>query len=104
MSTEVAPDATRATDGLPATRSSTINIVIIALSVLALICVGTLSYCMCKDVKPDPTLLTAFIGLTTGLTSALATLLVNTRSSGGGPIAMRVTNSKRDPVPTAPTK
>lgn len=65
----------------PATSAHIITIVVISIAALALIGVATLSYLLVAERQPDQVLLTAYVGITTGLVGCLSGLLINTRSS-----------------------
>ena len=60
-----------------------ITIVVCGIAVDATIGLLTLSYCLIFGIKPDPTLITAYVGMTGGLFGALSGLLVNTRTTHG---------------------
>jgi hypothetical protein len=68
-----------------------ITIVVCGIAIDATIGILTLSYCLIAKIEPDPTLITAYVGVTSGLFGALTGLLVNTRTThtptnGGGEI------------------
>jgi len=65
----------------PQTHPKIIFLVIGSIALLSLICVSTLSYCLIEHKEYDQTLLTAFVGISTGLLGALSGLLVNTRTA-----------------------
>lgn len=69
----------------PATSAHIITIVVISIAALALIGVATLSYLLIAERQPDQVLLTAYVGITTGLVGCLSGLLINTRSSTHAP-------------------
>ena len=48
-----------------------------------MITIGTLSVMLYMGTKADPTLLTAYVGITTGSIGALTALLANTRTTPG---------------------
>lgn len=58
-----------------------ITIVVCGIAIDATIGLITLSYCLIAGIKPDPTLITAYVGMTGGLFGALSGLLVNTRTT-----------------------
>ena len=62
---------------------NTITIVVIALAVDGFIGMCALAWCLVTNTKPDPTLLTAFCSLTSGLTGVLGGMLMTTRPSTG---------------------
>jgi uncharacterized membrane protein YczE len=68
---------------IPSTSIRIITIVIVAIGLDATIGIGTLSACMLLGLKPDPSLVTAYVGITSGLTGALVGMLSNTRSQPG---------------------
>ncbi len=68
---------------IPATSITIIKIVVSAIAICAIVTVVTLSICMMRGVRADPTLITAYVGITTGSLGALTGLLANTRSTPG---------------------
>ena len=68
---------------IPATSKRIITIVVSTLAICTVITITTLSACVVIGVKPDPTLITAYVGITTGSLGALTGLLANTRSTPG---------------------
>jgi hypothetical protein len=88
----------------PTTNLRIITIVVTAIAIDALLGLATLSYCMIVSLKPDPTLITAYVGLTSGLSGALTGLLVNTRTQERQelPVKTTIENLPNDPVPVAP--
>jgi uncharacterized membrane protein YjjB (DUF3815 family) len=68
---------------LPTTSKGIIKIVVIAIAIGAIACVGSLSFCLIFNVKPEPVILTAFVALTGQLVGSLTGLLINTRSTPG---------------------
>lgn len=84
----------------PATSPKIIVIVVVAIALLAVTCVTTLSWVIIFGVVPDPVLLTAYVGITTGIVGTLAGLLVSTKSATGTqePIQTTVTNTPQNPV------
>ncbi len=62
---------------IPATSKRIITIVVATLAVCSVITITTLSVCVILGVKPDPTLLTAYVGITTGSLGALTGLLLD---------------------------
>ena len=68
---------------IPATSKQIIVIVVIAIAVGAVTCVGTLAWCLLTGTKPDTVILTAFVALTGQLVGSLTGLLVNTRTTPG---------------------
>lgn len=62
-----------------------ITIVVCGIAIDATIGILTLSYCLVVGIKPDPTLITAYVGVTSGLFGALSGLLVNTRTTHAPP-------------------
>lgn len=66
---------------LPTTSIRIITIVVCAIALDATLGLLTLSYCLILGIKPDPTLITAYVGMTGGLFGALSGLLVNTRTA-----------------------
>lgn len=65
-------------DGKPESNSGIIKMVVFALAVDAFIGVGSLGWCLTSGVKPDATLLTAFVGLTSALVGYLGGILSRT--------------------------
>lgn len=65
----------------PSTSAITINIVVCTLSAISLIGVAALAFCSISNITPETTLLTAFVGITTGSIAGLTALLANTRTS-----------------------
>lgn len=65
-------------DGKAESNSGVIKIVVIALAVDAAIGVGALGWCLVSGIKPDATLLTAFVGLTSALVGYLGGILSRT--------------------------
>lgn len=93
---------------IPATNIRIITIVVMAIGIDSTIGLCTLAYCMIAGIRADPTLITAFVGLTSGLSGALTGLLANTRSGSqdglpGHPIETKITNTESQPVPVAET-
>jgi hypothetical protein len=68
---------------IPATSKRIITIVVATLAIVALITIGTLSYCLIFGVHSDPTLLTAYVGIATGSLAGITGLLANTRTTPG---------------------
>jgi len=68
---------------IPATSKLIITIVVSTISTIAVLTIVTLSACVLLGSKPDPTLLTAYVGIATGSITAIIALLANTRSSPG---------------------
>ncbi len=68
---------------IPATSKRIITIVVTTLAIGTVVTVTTLSACVILGVKPDPTLITAYVGITTGFLGALTGLLANTRTTPG---------------------
>lgn len=68
---------------IPATSKTIITIVVCFIGIDTTVGILTLSACLILGLKPDPTLVTAYVGLTSGLTGALIGLLSNTRSTPG---------------------
>lgn len=62
----------------PESNSGVIKMVVFALAVDAAIGVGALGWCLVSGVKPDATLLTAFVGLTSALVGYLGGILSRT--------------------------
>lgn len=62
----------------PESNSGVIKIVVIALAIDALIGVSALGFCLIAGTKPDGTLLTAFVGLTSALVGYLGGILSRT--------------------------
>lgn len=95
----------------PSTSIRIITIVVVGICVNGTIGVVTLSACMVLETKPDPTLVTAYVGLTAALVGALTGLLVNTRTQAGTveptpptpPLPVTVENKPSEPVPTTDT-
>lgn len=65
-------------DGKSESNSGVIKIVVLALAVDAAIGVGALGWCLISEIKPDATLLTAFVGLTSALVGYLGGILSRT--------------------------
>ncbi len=102
---------------IPSTSKRIITIVVATLAICAILTIGTLSVCVIMGAKPDPTLLTAYVGIATGSLAAITGLLANTRTTPGTdadmpkgtlvpdvPTPVQVVNPKSDPVPTVETK
>jgi hypothetical protein len=89
------------TDTAAPNNQRVIQIVVIALAIDGFIGVCALAWCLIQAIKPDPTLLTAFCSLTTGLTGVLGGMLISTRPSSSVQ-EVKVTNEKKEPVPTEP--
>ncbi len=87
---------------LPSTSKRIITIVVVTLSVVAIITISTLSYCMVSGVRPDVTLLTAYVGIATSSLTGIAALLANTRTTPGTDADMPKGTLTPD-VPEAPT-
>ena len=68
---------------IPSTSKRIITIVVVTLAIVAIETISTLSVCMVKGVKLDPTLLTAYVGISTSSLTGIAALLANTRSTPG---------------------
>lgn len=68
---------------IPATSKTIITIVVSFIAVDATIGLLTLSWMLINKITPDNVLVTAYVGLTSGLVGALTGLLANTRSSPG---------------------
>jgi hypothetical protein len=68
---------------IPSTSVRVIAIVVTAIALDAFIGITTLSVCLVMGIKPDPTLITAYVGITGGLVGALTGLLANTRTTPG---------------------
>jgi len=85
----------------PTTNLRIITIVVLSIAANSFIGISTLSYCMVIGLKPDPTLITAYVGITSGLVGALTGLLVNTRTSSAAPAVTPVTVENREPVDVA---
>jgi len=68
---------------IPATSKRIITIVVATLAICTVITIGTLSVCVVLGAKPDPTLITAYVGIATGSLGALTGLLANTRTTPG---------------------
>jgi hypothetical protein len=68
---------------IPATSKRIITIVVSTLALCTVITISTLSACVILGTQPDPTLITAYVGITTGSLGALTGLLANTRSTPG---------------------
>jgi len=62
------------------TNPKIIALVVGTIAVDATVGLLVLSYCLVLGIVPDQVLLTAYIGLTTGLIGTLTGLLINTRS------------------------
>lgn len=62
-----------------------ITIVVVALAIDGFIGTSALAWCLVNNIKPDPTLLTAFVGLTSGLTGVLGGMLMSTRATSTNP-------------------
>ncbi len=89
-------------DQQPQTNQTVIQIVVVALALLAMIGIGSLGYCLVSSTKPDATLLTAFVGLTASLVGYLGGILSRTTPTSSTQ-DVKVTNEKKDPVPTEAT-
>lgn len=63
-----------------------IKMVVFALAVDATIGVGALAYCLATGIKPDATLLTAFVGLTSALVGYLGGILSRTTPTTSTPV------------------
>lgn len=81
------------------------TIVVLSIAVLAGLAVITLAWCMISEIKPEQALLTAFVGIASGLVGALTGLLINTRTSltPGTPndlptINAKIVNTAKDPA------
>ena len=79
------------------------TIVVMAIAVLAALAVGSLAWCMIMGIDSNQVLLTAFVGITSGLVGALTGLLVNTRTphtadDEPSTINANITNPVSDPV------
>jgi hypothetical protein len=98
---------------IPATSKTIIKIVVATIAICAVLTIATLSACVILNVRPDATLLTAYVGITTGSLGALTGLLANTRSTPGTdadmpkatlvpdpPTPVSVVSSVTDPVHT----
>jgi hypothetical protein len=68
---------------IPATSKRIITIVVSTMAIAAVETITTLSIILIKGAKPDPTLLTAYIGIAAASLTGLTALLANTRSSPG---------------------
>ncbi len=101
---------------IPATSKRIITIVVGTLALCAMLTIGTLSVCIIMGTKPDPTLLTAYVGIATGSLAAITGLLANTRTTPGTdadmpkgtivpdpPTPVQVVNAPEAPVPTVET-
>lgn len=89
---------------IPATSKRIITIVVSTIAICAVVTITTLSTCVILNVKPDATLLTAYVGITTGALGALTGLLANTRSTPGTDADMpKVTTSTTTSTETATT-
>lgn len=91
----------------PTTNLRIITIVVLSIATDSLIGIATLAYCMVIQIKPDPTLITAFVGITSGLVGALTGLLVNTRTQTehgtNNPVSVQVENKgEKEAIPTDP--
>ena len=95
---------------IPATSKRIITIVVATIAVAALITITTLSVCMILGSKPDPTLMTAYVGIATGSLAALTALLANTRTTPGtdadmpkGTMTSTTTSTETTETPKTPT-
>lgn len=68
---------------IPATSKRIITIVVATIAICAVVTITSLSICVVLNVSPNTTLLTAYVGITTGALGALTGLLANTRSTPG---------------------
>ena len=68
---------------IPSTSKRIITIVVATLSILAIMTIATLSMVMIMGVKPDPIVLTAYVGIAGSSLTGLTALLANTRTSPG---------------------
>lgn len=84
-------------DGKTESNGGVIKIVVVALAVDAAIGVGSLGWCLVTGVKPDATLLTAFVGLTSALVGYLGGILSRTT-----PTASTAAESKPTGTVTVP--
>jgi hypothetical protein len=93
---------------IPSTSKRIITIVVVTLAIVALITITTLSICMILGTKPDPTLLTAYVGIATSSLTGIAALLANTRSTPGSdadmPKGTLTPDTPNTPEPPTPVK
>jgi len=101
---------------LPSTSKRIITIVVATLAIISILTIGTLSVILIMGAKPDPTLLTAYVGIAGSSLTGLTALLANTRSTPGTdtdmpkgtiiqdtPTPVQVVNQPSEPVPTEET-
>lgn len=83
-----------------ATSPKIIAVVVVSIAMLALVGVCTLSWCIIMEKQPDPVLLTAYVGITTGIVGTLSGMLISTKSNSttAEPVATTVTNTPQNPV------
>jgi hypothetical protein len=90
---------------IPATSKGIIKIVVWTLAVVAIMTILTLSICVIMGAKPDPTLLTAYVGIATGSLAGITGLLANTRTTPGTDADMpKGTLTPDAPEPPTPVK
>lgn len=65
-------------DGKPQSNESMIKMVVFAVALDATVGVIVLGWCLLSGIKPDPTLLTAYVGLTGTLSGYLGGMLTKT--------------------------
>lgn len=86
----------------PESNQGVIKIVVIFIALNGFVGMSALAWCLVTNTKPDATLLTSFVGLTASFGSFLGGMLVRTTPSSAVQ-DVKVTNEKKDPVPTKPT-
>lgn len=84
----------------PATSPKIIVIVVVSISLLAIVSVLTLSWTIISGASPDPVLLTAYVGITTGIVGTLSGMLISTKSNptNAEPVPTTITNTPGNPV------
>lgn len=87
-----------------ATNPKIIAVVVVSIAILSLACVLTLSWTIISGAQPDPVLLTAYVGITTGIVGTLSGMLISTKSNptNSEPTPTVITNTPQNPVNVEP--
>ncbi len=85
---------------MPTTNIKVIVIVVSAISILAVIGMGALAYCLIFSVPVQEGLVTAFFGLEGSIIGYLGGILTSTKSHPSESIPTEITNSPDHPIPT----